>query len=344
MPVRVSPREVMPALYTAKLLEVLDEHGVSTRGLLRNAGIKNEVLRDPEQLIHIPRYLDLLESVLEQTDLPGLGLLVSRRTTLRDHGILGYAVLSSANIREALQCGVRYVHLTGCLLQLDLLEAKKESRLLVSPRTNWRLSDAAVRYLIEEFVGNVQQIGQPLGIKPCWFTKVTLAYREPEYRDLYVDLLGCSARFGQHETAIRFLPDVLDQAVEFGDAQISAMCEAECQLLSEDLRLDAGLTARVHRMLTFSPGRIPTMDAAARMLNTSIRTLRRHLQQENTTYRQIVSEFRLTLAKSFLTRTALPAMEIARLVGYSEPVNFYRAFKQRFAVSTKEFRQLSLAR
>ena len=333
----------MPALYLAKLIDVLNERGTSTRGFLRKAGIRDQELRDPEQLIYIPRYITLLEAVLAETDIPGLGLHVGQRTTLLEHGILGYAQLSSVNLREALQRGTRYIHLTGCLLVLNLFEDAAETRMSISARPDWPLSSEAMCYLTEEFIGNLQQIGEALGIKSQWFAEITLAYPEPEYSHIYFEQLGCPASFGQNETAIKFLPDALEQRIEFANGQISAMCEIECEILLRDIRLNAGLTAKIHRLLMFSPGKIPTMEEAAKTLNTSIRTLRRHLRSENTTYQDVVSEFRMALGKNYLKRTALPATEIAHLVGYSEPVNFYRAFKQHFAISTKEFRQLQLA-
>ena len=338
----ISPRELLPALYIAKLIDALNERGTSTLDFLRKAGIRVQELRDPERLIHITRYIALLESVLAETESPGLGLQVGRRTTLREHGILGYAVLSSIDVREALRRVTRYIHLTGCLLHLELFEEPADTRLVVSSRPEWSLSGEAMRYLVEELIGNFTQWRESFGIESQWFSDIELAYQEPQYSDMYFAKLGCPVYFGQQETAIRLMPDVLDRHAEFDNVQISAISETVCELLSQDIAANAGLTAKIHRLLAFSPGAVPTMDKAAKELYTSIRTLRRRLHSENTTYQGVVSEFRMALAKSYLIRTALPATEVAVLVGYSEPVNFYRAFKQRFAISTKEFRELPI--
>ena len=318
----VSPRELLPALYIVKLIDALNERGTSTPDFLRKAGIRVQELRDPGRLIHITRYIALLESVLAETESPGLGLQVGQRTTLREHGILGYAVISSSDLREALRRVTRYIHLTGCLLNLELFEDPAETRLAVSSRPEWSMSGEAMRYLVEELIGNVAQWKESLGIKSQWFSDIKLAYQEPRYSNMYFAQLGCPVYFGQQETAIRFMPDVLDRHAEFDNVQISAMCETVCELLSQDITSNAGLTAKIHRLLAFSPGKIPTMDEAVKELNTSIRTLRRRLHSENTTYQEVVSEFRMALAKSYLMRTTLPATEVAVLVGYSEPVNF----------------------
>ena len=59
----------------------------------------------------------------------------------------------------------------------------------------------------------------------------------------------------------------------------------------------------------------------------SVRTLRRRLAAERTSFRAIDREIRRSLALQYLRATELPIKKIAYLVGYEDPANFTRAFQ-----------------
>ncbi len=80
------------------------------------------------------------------------------------------------------------------------------------------------------------------------------------------------------------------------------------------------------------------MDEMADKLHVGVRTLRRRLKEEGTTYQDVVKEFRVAMAKRYLQETRLPANEIALLVGYSDPANLYRVFHADTGVTPHEFR------
>ena len=69
------------------------------------------------------------------------------------------------------------------------------------------------------------------------------------------------------------------------------------------------------------------MDAVARELAVSTRTLQRRLSDEGTTFQTVLGETRESLAKQYLAHSALSTGEIAFLLGYEEPNSFYRAFR-----------------
>ena len=72
----------------------------------------------------------------------------------------------------------------------------------------------------------------------------------------------------------------------------------------------------------------PTLDQIAAGFNISSQTLRRKLKHEATSYPKIKDDFRRDLAIEKLCSEKLPITEIARLLGFSEPRSFSRAFKQ----------------
>lgn len=75
------------------------------------------------------------------------------------------------------------------------------------------------------------------------------------------------------------------------------------------------------------PSGLVTVEAIARKLALSKRTLQRRIEVEGTGYQQILNETREALARHYLEKTALPAAEISFLLGFDEPNSFYRAFR-----------------
>jgi AraC-like DNA-binding protein len=73
------------------------------------------------------------------------------------------------------------------------------------------------------------------------------------------------------------------------------------------------------------------------------RTLRRRLADEDTTYKQVVLEFRMELAASYLRGNAMSIQEIAYVTGYADPSNFHRTFNKHQGLTPNAYRRLHQA-
>ncbi|XXX72823.1 helix-turn-helix transcriptional regulator [Sorangium sp. So ce134] len=82
----------------------------------------------------------------------------------------------------------------------------------------------------------------------------------------------------------------------------------------------------------------PSASVVARQFGTSERTLRRHLEDEGTTLRQIVAEVRRHTAEELLRESDTSTSEIAFLLGFSEVTAFARAFKRWSGRTPGQFR------
>ncbi len=70
------------------------------------------------------------------------------------------------------------------------------------------------------------------------------------------------------------------------------------------------------------------VDAVARRLAVSTRTLQRRLRDEGTSFQALVRATRLRLARHYLRQPNLTSTEIAFLLGFEEPTSFFRAFQR----------------
>lgn len=98
------------------------------------------------------------------------------------------------------------------------------------------------------------------------------------------------------------------------------------------------LTEQVRQIIMMSPAKVWTAQEIAGHLSLGTSTLRRRLQQESQSYRQIIEEVRMSYALSQLQTTALPIGEIASRSGYLSSSRFTARFRQHYGCLPKNVR------
>jgi AraC-like DNA-binding protein len=327
------------ALYLIKLVETLAATGRDPTDLLRDVGLSPGTLRNMDASVSLERYIGIVESAISLYDIPDLGFLVGERTRLTEHGVLGYALLSANTLGGSLKRYERYQHLQGPLLNIELVTDDHAAWLVARPREiRPPLPKSVLCYTIQEWLVGWNQWSALIGHRGAFFEHVEIGVDDQPHADIYSRHLGCPVRFNANLTRARFPLEYLDRAIDYADEGIAAMCAEQCEHILQHLDLGHGLIAEVHRQLAAVPGQVPRMDELAKHFFVDARTLRRRLLSEGTTYRDVVTEFRLALAQRYLAETGLPANEIAALVGYADSANLYRTFRQAFDMTPQQFR------
>ncbi len=98
------------------------------------------------------------------------------------------------------------------------------------------------------------------------------------------------------------------------------------------------LTEQVRQLIMLSPAKLWTAQEIARRLAMGTSTLRRRLQRESQSYRQIVEEVRMSCALSQLQSTTLPIGEIALRCGYLSGSRFTARFRQHYGCPPSQVR------
>ena len=81
-----------------------------------------------------------------------------------------------------------------------------------------------------------------------------------------------------------------------------------------------------------------SIEDVANALNTSVRTLRRKLRDESTSFREVVDELRKEAAIRYLRDTELSVEDVAELLGFSDAANFRHAFRRWTSAAPSQFR------
>jgi len=99
----------------------------------------------------------------------------------------------------------------------------------------------------------------------------------------------------------------------------------------------------IQLMQTYLPGGYPSVDLAAELAGTSTRSLQRQLQEQGTSYRQVIQRSRFELACRLLRNPGLRVLDVAYALGFEDPSNFGRSFRHIAGIGPEQFRQNDLA-
>jgi AraC-like DNA-binding protein len=184
-----------------------------------------------------------------------------------------------------------------------------------------------------------QTLGRDLYGDSFGFTGLRVAYAAPAHVDAYQALFACPVHFGEPVNSLQFDPAWSTRAPCMQDAITHAMARDMCQQFLSELTHSGGIAAVVRRALVEQmPWRFPKIESMAQELSLEPRTLRRRLEAQGTSYRQILAEVRRRLAIEYLRKTRMTTEEIASRLGYSDAANFRHAFARWTGKSPHDYR------
>jgi len=101
----------------------------------------------------------------------------------------------------------------------------------------------------------------------------------------------------------------------------------------------AGVAQQVRGVLLAHDGLLKSADEVAEELGLNLRSLRRKLEAEGSSFRLLQDEARRQLAEQLLTSTDMKVEELAFHLGYSDAASFTRAFRRWHERSPGEYRK-----
>lgn len=327
----------VPSRYLLRLVEVLEESGIDPMRYLRQQRISKAQLAESKRRCDYESYVALVAAVVADTDIPALGLKVGRRIQLVDHGILGYAFISSANLRKAFEIFAHYQKIQGPIVNVSL---RTQGNVAVYAAEKARPLDADVyKYGIASWLGEVTNIRSLFDPGELEFASATVTFPRSRGAALYQELLRCDVQFGSAANELRFPAKYLDAPFSLAEESVAELCAHQCEELLLQMSSEQDIVDDVRRTLLKNPGESHNLNSVARELAVSSRTLRRRLQEADTSFRVIQSEVRMSLAGEYLLHTPLPIAEIAHLLGYSDVTAFHRSFKKHFGITPSQYRK-----
>ena len=317
--------KIEPVVYTRLFLEVMAEEGVQASEVLADTGLSAVDLADPKNSISIAQQIRIYANIAKCSKNPTIGLVQGQRVLPQHHGVWGYAMQTSANLGQALRIFNQYFQVAGPIarqiIQVDGTSARWISQDVVP-------NEPARRVGLEEMLSGNFNLFRHLTDNRFSLQELRVDYPCPCDKSVYQDLFQCPVLFEQNSIEMRFDASLLNLKLKYADAETERVCEERCQELLKRLGSAGSIVEKVRRIIYESACDRRDVEAVASQLCISPRTLRRHLTQENTSFRAVLNDVRQELAVDYLVSTQLSVDEIAFLLGYSETSSFRHAFKQ----------------
>ncbi|WP_342244493.1 AraC family transcriptional regulator [Pseudomonas sp. OTU5201] len=312
------------------------DQGLTLEQCLAGTGLDWCLLGDPGAEVVASEELELLRNLARHLGQhPGMGLQAGRRYRLNTYGIWGFALLSSATFRSAVQLGLRYLDLTYAFHSMHLEEQGDDAWLTLEEQD---LPDDLRAFLLERDVSGALSVYHDLVNAPLAVRRASFRIPEPADATPWRELLGVTPQFGASRNCIVFPRTLLDLPLPGANPQVAQHCEAQCKIILARRRARTGFAGRIRDLLLARPGQLPDMERLAQALHMTSRTLRRKLAAEDTSFRQLQEEVLETLAEELLSSTALRLEEIAERLGYGEVSNFIHAFKRWKGITPGQYR------
>jgi AraC-like DNA-binding protein len=332
------PRVYGPQRINA-VVATMAEDGVAPSLVLAGSGLDEAALRDPATRISYRQVTIVFGNAVRLARDPTVALRAGARMRLTAYGMYGYALLSSPTHAETVDFVVKYNRAVGPVADVTYtrdgdVEIYSHDVLLSRDPL-----DPLYRFALEFTCAAHLTMTRDLYGGEFRWSVVRVAYPAPPYASEYRKLLGCRVQFDQPANELQTDIAWLDRRPALPDSVTHAMAREMCQQFLSGLIHASGVTALVQRTLVEQmPKRFPNIESMAKTLAMTARTLRRRLEAEGTTYRDLVAEVRRNLAIEYLRKTRMTNEEIASRLGYSDAANFRHAFKGWTGKSPHEYR------
>jgi AraC-like DNA-binding protein len=335
----MAPRSPEPTYLVRVAQLLLDDAkraGLDSDVLKREVGLDAKLLATPDARVPLHTVAAIVRAIVAAVPEPGFGFRAGAARTVRDGGLIGYAMLHSATLRDALKRLARYGRIMGDHNRIELDE--------VGATATIRFQGHPVLEAIHEYT-ELAAAWMVAAMREITASNVTpreihFPYPEPRHVADLRAFFHCPLRYDAPHTTIVLKQDDLELTVVDADATLAGYLDTLAADAVKALGKDDSTTGRLRQVLwsKLSEG-APTLSTAAAAMAVSPRTLQRRLHDEGVTFAEALSKLRHDLAVHFLKDRKLAMYEVGFLLGYAEPTAFHRAFRRWRGITPKKFRE-----
>lgn len=310
--------------------------GLPTEEILTKAGVAlNQV--DTNARTPLSAQYAFWTAAQEVSKDPDIGLHLGEHLPLYRGQVIEHLFISSETFGEGLKRALAYQRLIS-----DAFDAKlvvEDGRCYLTNGEQVGADNLVNRHFSECAISGVLRFFKFITEGQFHPIFIDFNFSEGASEDEYFRVYGCPVSLGQKETRLYFDPAILDFQLWQAEPELLQLHEQlAIEKLQELARYD--LVGEVRRAIgsTLESGET-TLETVAAQLNITPRRLRTQLSEANTSFQQILSDYRCRLAKKLLANTNESVERIVYLTGFSEPSTFYRAFKRWTNETPVEYRK-----
>jgi AraC-like DNA-binding protein len=312
--------------------------GIGAEQTLAGSGITVADLDDPYFFVSRQQVATVFGNFLRLTPGTISPLELGASFHLTDYGFYGYALLSSATVRDAIDFGMAYRELATPIVEVELSFADGEAAWLIRPLPDFAPHEAMARFVLEYQSGILLALHKSVSGNAFRLRSASFGFAVPDSAAHYHTVLNCPIVFDAPQTELRFDQAWLEHRPLGAHAITFQLVRETCREMLERIGGGRGVVGEIYRHLLSRSGQFATLEEMAGYLDLHPRTLRRKIISEGTTYQEIIDEVRFKLASGYLTRTEMTHESISERLGFSDASSFRRAFKRWAGVSPNQFK------
>ena len=275
-----------------------------------------------------------------------LGFKAGLQCKLHSFGLIGQSMLSSSTVKDALGIFARYIDKIFYFSKFDI--STEDGRVTVHFYLNLPLEEKIALFVLGRDYGVTAYVHElVMGKKTRRVYEIGFTYPEQKGMALLSEYFDCPIKFNQQSNFMIGDVDNLRLEMPYSNPLTARILEQQChQRIKQRKQLEStqGVRKKIWALLEKSGERELTKQDAAKALNISTRTMNRRLQEENTNWRNTLSEFRIRKACRLLQFTELSIQLIADSVGFSSASAFSTAFSRYKKCTPVEYRNSFLGR
>jgi len=323
------------AVWVKGIAEMLAAEGVDVGALFAAAGIDRTALEAPGARVQTETVSRLWELAVERSGNPAIGLAQHQVARPASFDVVGYAMMSCADLRSAFDRLIRYMLILSDALTMIMSEERGGYRVAFVLSGGERpVPRQRIEFIFVTVIGFCGWISGR-DIRPL---AVNFVYPAPKDPARYAAAFGSPVAFDASSNSILFArADMAAPLPTFNPT----LAELHERFAGDYLRrYDHAQTSYRAREVIIRklPDGEPRRDEVASELCLSERTLQRRLQEEATSFVQLLDDTRRELAEQYLGRLQLSLAQAAYLLGFSDQRSFFRACKRWFKVSPGQYR------
>ena len=331
----------MPMEYLLVLQEVAMEYGVPPQVIMKGTGVPLDALVQHEARIGHRSFSQGIKNLIETIDDPALPILYAKRMTMQRHGALGLAFQAAKNLAETAELLTKYIDTrSGGGQRFELVESD-ETVAIVFTIERQELGENVERFEYLALLFNIEYLGRYLTgtIQEPVATEIHLTSSPSS--DIPSDLLlpGLTIKYEQPINQVVTPKEYFYRPLVTTDPGMFkvAMEQVEKEMIPYESVVD--IAAIVRNRLREHSGKLPSLTQMSEDLHLSSSSLKRKLKQVGATYQQLRESVLFHKANVLLGTTKYTVEQIADMLGYADPSNFNKAFKQWSGLTPSEYRK-----
>lgn len=316
----------------------LEDERIAPSTVLNETGLSRLDLMDNSTLISLEQLLKCYKNAIQLTQDEFIGYKLGFKSHTPTLGALGFALLSAADIRQALNFIEQFYSLMSTAVTLIFKENQRTVSLTFNPAISINLDPMLYKFLSEYYVSGFYTIMLELIGEQFELESISYPYPQPQNSEIYTTRFHCQINYNAAEITINFNSRWLDHYNPKRNNATFFQLKSYCQKQSNELLLNQGMTGLIRKLYLSDPIKNWTLNDVCTLLNMSERTLRRRLKEEKTNFREIINALRQELALDYLKNSSLGIETIAFQLGYSCNFTFRQAIQRWTGMTPSQIR------